>query len=386
MSKMAPKATVIIIGGSFGGLSVAKSLLKEVPSVKVILINPSKKAFFNIAAPRIFAKPDSFTPCQYLVDIGDTFKNYQSSAFEFVKGTATAIDTTAKTVSVSAKNVTLHYDILVIASGSTTASTIGKDSALVPFKSANTDDIESLIRSSQDEIASSKTFLIIGGGPVGVEFAGELAEALQGRTGAKVTLVTQSNRLLPALKAAASTKARSLLEDQKVSVHTQRKVLHVTQDSISKKWTARFDSGDEITVDLCVSTTGVLPNNSFIPPELLSKDGWIQVDAAFKVQRGTNLTIDSVYAVGDITTYTDRLASKIQEQVPIITAHIKADVTGSGARPIYAAKGTPMMFVPVGRSNGTGQMFGWVPWSWLVSKLKGRDYFISQAASSLGGN
>jgi NADH dehydrogenase FAD-containing subunit len=383
---MAPKATVIIIGGSFGGLSVAKSLLKEVPIVKVILINPSKKAFFNLAAPRIFAKPDSFIPSQYLVDIGDAFKNYQSGAFEFVKGTATAIDTTGKTVSVSAKNATLYYDILVIASGSTTASAIGKDGALVPFKSANTDDIDSLIRSSQEEIASAKTFLIIGGGPVGVEFAGELAEALQGWKGAKVTLVTQSNRLLPALKAAASTKAKSLLEEQKISVHTQRKVLHVAQDLISKKWTARFDSGEEITVDLCISTTGVLPNSSFIPPELLSKDGWVKVDAAFKVQSGTNRTVESVYAVGDITTYTDRLASRIQEQVPIITAHIKADITGSGARPIYAAKGSPMMFVPVGGSGGTGQMFGWVPWSWLVSKLKGKDYFISQAASILSGN
>jgi hypothetical protein len=119
---------------------------------------------------------------------------------------------------------------------------------------------------------------------------------------------------------------------------------------------------------------------------LLSKDGWIQVGADFKVLSETNQTIDSVYAVGDITTYTDRLASKIQEQVPIITAHIKADITGSGARPIYAAKGSPMMLVPVGRLGGTGQMFGWIPWSWLVSKIKGRDYFISQAASFLGGN
>ncbi|KAL4938806.1 hypothetical protein BDV06DRAFT_46731 [Aspergillus oleicola] len=383
---MASKTTVIIIGGSFGGLSVAKSLLKEVPSVKVILINPSEKAFFNIAAPRVFAKPDAFTPSQYLLDIRDTFKNYQSSAFEFVKGSVTAIDTTTKNVIVLATNAPLHYDILVIASGSTTASAIGKNSASVPFKSANTGDIESLIQSGQEEIATAKTFLIVGGGPVGVEFAGELAEALRGKTGSKVTLVTQSDRLVPGLKVAASTKARSLLEDQNISVHTRRKVLRVAQDSITKKWTATFDSGDEITVDLCISTTGVLPNNSFIPAELLSDHGWVRVNAAFKVQRGANQTVDSVYAVGDITTHADRLASKIQEQVPIVTAHIKADITGTGPRPTYVGKGSPMMLVPVGRSGGTGQMFGWVPWSWLVSKLKGKDYFISQAASFLGGN
>ncbi|OGM48775.1 hypothetical protein ABOM_003005 [Aspergillus bombycis] len=383
---MASKPTVIIIGGSFAGLGVAKSLLKEVPSVKVTLINPSEKAFFNIAAPRIFANPDSFAPDQYLIDIKDTFKKYQSSTFEFVQGSATAIDPTAKTVSVSATNVTLHYDILVIASGSTTASAIGKDSASVLFKSANTNDIESMIRSGQEEIASARTFLIIGGGPVGVEFAGELADTLQSRTGAKVTLVTQSDRLLSGLKEAASTTARRLLEDRNISVHTQRKVLRVAQDSITKEWTATFDGGDEITVDLCISTTGALPNNSFIPAEFLSENGWVRVNDAFKVQSGTNQTVDSVYAVGDITTYTDRLASKIREQVPIVTAHIKADIMGSGPRPRYAANGSLMMLVPAGRSGGTGQLFGWVPWSWLVSMIKGKDYFISQAASFLGGS
>ncbi|GAB1206356.1 hypothetical protein APSETT445_005041 [Aspergillus pseudonomiae] len=386
MARMASKPTVIIIGGSFAGLGVAKSLLTELPSVKVILINPSEKAFFCIAAPRIFADPDSFAPNQYLIDIKDTFQKYQSSRFEFVQGSATTIDPTSKTVSVSDTNVTLHYDILVIASGSTTASAIGKDSAVVLFKSANTDDIQSLIRSGQEEIASAKTFLIIGGGPVGVEFAGELAEAVQGRAGAKVTLVTQSDRLLSPLKETASTRARRLLEDKNISVQTQRKVLHVAQDSITKKWTATFDDGDELTVDLCISTTGVLPNNSFIPAEFLSESGWVKVNDAFKVQNGTSQTVDSVYAVGDITTYPDRLASKIREQVPIVTAHIKADIAGSGARPTYAAKGSLMMLVPVGRSGGTGQLFGWAPWSWLVSRIKGKDYFISQAPSFLGGS
>ena len=37
----APTKTVVIIGGSFAGIGVAHGLLKEVPSAKVVLVNPS---------------------------------------------------------------------------------------------------------------------------------------------------------------------------------------------------------------------------------------------------------------------------------------------------------------------------------------------------------
>ncbi|KAI7977566.1 hypothetical protein EIK77_000516 [Talaromyces pinophilus] len=376
---MSFKPTVIVIGGSFAGIGVAKALLAELPSAKVLLINPSEKVFFNIAAPRIFAKPTVFKPSQYLFDIKAAFRGYRSEAFEIVKDYASAIDTSAKTATTQGGAI-LHYDQLVIASGTTTASATGTDSTIVPFKTTNTGDIEDLIQPAQEAIANAKSILVIGGGPVGVEFAGELGE----RAGLRVTLVTQSDRLLLSLKASASKAARALLEKNEVKVRTNCKVVHSTQDPETKVWTATLDSGDTITADLCISTTGVLPNNSFIPTNILSKDGWVKVDATFKVMSEGDAAVTSVYAVGDITIHTPRLASVIPEQIPIVIANIKADITGRGARPTYKPKTSLTMMVPIGKSGGTGQIFSWVPWSWLVAKTKGKDFFISMAAGILG--
>jgi NADH dehydrogenase FAD-containing subunit len=59
---MTTKTTIVIIGASCAGISTAHSILKELPTVKLILINPFSKFYFNISAPRILAKPSPFKP------------------------------------------------------------------------------------------------------------------------------------------------------------------------------------------------------------------------------------------------------------------------------------------------------------------------------------
>ncbi|PKX91398.1 uncharacterized protein P174DRAFT_513911 [Aspergillus novofumigatus IBT 16806] len=337
-------------------IGVAQALLKDLPSIKVVLVNPSKKAFFNIAASRIFADSNAFKPDQYFLSIEDSFKKYDSSAFELIECRVGAVDAAGKAVTIE----------------DTTASALGRESAVVPFKPPNTGDMELMVQKAQEDIADAQTILIAGGGPVGVEFAGELWEAFQGRTGGKITLVSQSSRLLPMLKESACRTAQDLLQKNNIS------------DNSTKKWSAVLDDGHEIICDMFISTTGVLPNNSFIPTEYLTEDAWVKVDAEFRVIGGTGDPDRYIYAIGDITAHADRLASKIPKQIPVVTSNIKADVVGHGARAKYKTKGSLMMMVPIGGSGGTGQLFSWVPWSWFVRKMKGKDYFISQATRLMG--
>lgn len=381
---MVAPPTVVIVGGSFGGLGVAQALLKDVPAVRVVLVSPSRTAFFNIASPRIFADPGAFPPEKYLFKIEDSFKKYGSSAFELIEGRVSAIDPAGKVVTIEESGKLLPYDYLLIASGSTTASALGRESAVVPFKSPNTGDIELLVKKAQEEIAGAETILVAGGGPVGVEFAGELAQAFRGKPRGKITLISLSSRLLPMLKEAASTKAKDLLQKNHVSVRTGRKVLRAEQDSSTKKWRVVLDDDQVITCDMFISTTGVLPNSSFIPTEYLTEDGWVKVDTEFRVKGGNGNPDRYMYAIGDITAYPERLSTKVHEQIPIVASNIKADVLGLGPRSRYTPKGSVTMLVPVGGSGGTGQLFGLVPWNWLVAKTKGKDYFIGQAARFLG--
>ena len=50
-------AHVIIIGGSYAGTKVAHKVLADIPQAKVTLIDPSDVFYFNIASPRVLAKP-----------------------------------------------------------------------------------------------------------------------------------------------------------------------------------------------------------------------------------------------------------------------------------------------------------------------------------------
>ncbi|KAF7596170.1 hypothetical protein BBP40_003069 [Aspergillus hancockii] len=207
-----------IIGASFAGAPIAHSLLKDVASVKVTLINPSPTFYFVIAAPRFLAKPNAFKSDQYLIPIEKEFRHYPKQSFKFVQGRATAVDAQSKAVLVD--NVKpISFDYLVIAAGSTTASIVVTNGIPIPFNQLSLDNMASMVRNAQDYIAGAKSIVIGGAGPIGVELAGEVTEAIrQSKRKAEVTLVSAADRVLPMLKPAGSTAAERLLTGRGVNL------------------------------------------------------------------------------------------------------------------------------------------------------------------------
>lgn len=388
---MAP-INIVVIGGSFAGLHIAHSVLRDVPDAKVTLVNPSTSFFWNIAAPRIVAKPTAFRPDQYLLSIKDAFASYRPDAFEFIPGAATAIETTAKTVTVrpnEGEAKTLSYDYLVIASGSTTSATTGSlTGTSIPFKQSNHDDMAQLIEAAQGHIAEAKEIVIGGAGPIGVELAGELAEAVEqsGNAGnVSITIVSATERVLPMLKTSASSAARKLLEHKKVKVLTSKRVAGVeTPAEEGSKWVVNLEGGEKLSADLYIPTTGVTPNNNFIPAQLLDQDGWVTVSKEMRVQStdGSKLPI---FAAGDITNNSMRLSFKAMEQAQVAAANLKADIVGGTPVKTYEQGDSIMMVVPVGEASGTGQVFGFVPFGFMVKMIKGKHYFIDKAAGAVAG-
>jgi NADH dehydrogenase FAD-containing subunit len=358
----------------------------------VTLINPSTSFFWNIAAPRIVAKPTALRPEQYLLPIKDAFATYRADAFEFIPGTATAIETTAKTVTVKPNEgeaKTLSYDYLVIASGSTTSATTGSlTGTAIPFKQSNHNDMEQLIEAAQGHISGAKEIVIGGAGPIGVELAGELAEAVEqsGNAGkVSITIVSATARVLPMLKSSASSAAHKMLEHKKVKILTSKRVIGVeTPAEEGSNWIVNLEGGDKLSADLYIPTTGVTPNNSFVPAQLLDKDGWVTVNKEMRVQStdGSSLPI---FAAGDITNNSMRLSFKAVEQAQVAAANLKADIVGGASIKSYNQGDSIMMVVPVGEAGGTGQVFGFVPFSFMVRMIKGKHYFIEKAAGAVAG-
>ncbi|EED23214.1 apoptosis-inducing factor, putative [Talaromyces stipitatus ATCC 10500] len=364
---MAPK-TVVIIGGSFGGLKVARGLLKDVP----------------VAAPRILAKPKAFSKNQYLIPIKDGFTSYGEN-FKLIVGTATEIDETNRAITILRSDTddrfTLEYDYLVIASGSSTAS--ATDGALAPFKRFGSSDLSEQISNIQKSIASAKSIIIGGAGPIGIELVGELTEAR--RTEAIITLVSATKQLLPMLKKSSGDTAEKILKRRGVRIIKGSKVTNAVNQGFS--WEVTLSDGQILNADLYISAVGVTPNNSFIPKEFLDKNGWVEVDEQFHVTGSKN---KNIYAIGDITALPTRTVMKIDERFPILVDNLKADILKSASkRPTYVTsaeieKSKAMMFVPIGAGAGTGQMMGMTPWSWVVKMIKGKDFFVPKAASLAG--
>ncbi len=99
---------IVILGASFAGLSTAHYFLKHtLPSLPsssgpyhVHLINPSQSFYWRIAGPRAVVSADILPASRVFYPIAPGFAQYGSSNFTFTQGSATALDTASRTVTI----------------------------------------------------------------------------------------------------------------------------------------------------------------------------------------------------------------------------------------------------------------------------------------------
>lgn len=386
---MSKPVSVIVIGGSHAGLAVSQKLLRQTPKVAVTLISPSDEYYFNIAAPRFLVKPNSLAPSKYLYSIPDAFRDYPAGSFTFVKGLVTKIDYTTNSVvvarsagSLAAAVSSYNFDYLVIASGSSTPATLGQEGVRLPFKATAFENIRKAIYEAQVKLAGAQRVVIGGGGPLGVEIAGELAEAPGSK---KVTLVSRSNVLLDGATAAVQRTAMSLLKGKNVDVLTGTTVEEAVYEPDTQTWKVKLSTGKTYTADAYIATTGNVPNNEFIPKACLNSQGWVNVDEQLRVVEN-GVSRNETYAVGDITCHPYRLLSRVSLQGQTVASNIAATIERNSRIMTYSTEAQKkMMVVPVGQSTGTGHLGGWTLFGCLVWFFKGKDFLTYEAPKFLRG-
>lgn len=150
-----------------------------------------------------------------------------------------------------------------------------------------------LILAAFDKIKYSSSILIIGGGPSGVELAGEIVSEFPDK---KITLVHRGPRLLQFIGPKASQKALEWLISKKVEV-----LLNQSVDLTSSSEGVYQTSGGETVVAdqyfYCTGTpSGSLWLKETILKEKLDTQGKLEVDEHLRVKGHRN-----IFAVGDIT-------------------------------------------------------------------------------------
>jgi NADH dehydrogenase/putative oxidoreductase len=224
---------VVIVGAGFGGLRCAQALRETAASVTLI-----DRTNYHLFQPLLYqVATAALSPGDIATPARQIFRNAPST--RLLLGTVTGVDTRRQMVLVQSGEI--PYDYLVLATGAT-HSYFGKESwaPFAPGLKRVEDALEIrrriLTAFERAEAASTEqdreallTFLIVGGGPTGVELAGAIAELARfglendfrafDPAKARVILVQSASRLLPSFPERLAQIAQRSLEGLGVEVH-----------------------------------------------------------------------------------------------------------------------------------------------------------------------
>lgn len=296
---------IVIIGGGFAGLNLIKKL--DPKKYEVALVDRNNfhcfpPLFYQIASSGLVAANICFP-------FRREFKRMRNVSYHM--GHVKEIDVKAKTVTTSYE--TISYDRLVLAAGSTNNyfGMANLDQETYGIKTAaeaiHTRD-EILDRFERGAICKDKerrrqllSFLVVGGGPSGVEIAGALGEMKKYILAKEypelepedvtITLVEGTGNLLGAMSEKSRRKALEGLQDLMVNVR-----LNTMMKGYEDKYVT-FADGHKEYYETLIWTAGVkgepMPG---MPEETRGPGGRILVDEYNRV-KGCG---DSVCAIGDI--------------------------------------------------------------------------------------
>jgi NADH dehydrogenase len=301
---------VVIVGGGFAGVAAARALRRA--DAEVILIDRRNHHIFQPllyqVATAVLAPADIAAPIR---QIEEKQKNLRVLLAE-----VTALDLSSRSVNVSNPTSGAHkiaFDFLIIAAGMQ-SSYFGHDEfAKYAPGVKNLNDAETirtkilsayeLAELTDDEGERSRflTFVLVGGGPTGVELAASIAQmarvTLRGNfrridpAKASIVLIEGGNRILPTFAESLSRKAARRLEKLGVKVLTGTKVENVDENGVlagGKRFpsaTVLWTAG--VTASPVVKALGFQTDRA----------GRLPVDS-FLMVPGAN----GVFAVGDVAT------------------------------------------------------------------------------------
>lgn len=372
--------TVVILGAGWAGLPLAHKLLKYTlpkTSLKVVLVTPNTHFFWNVAATR-GAIPGEIPDTSMFLPIAPGFNQYTTENFELVLGLAEGIDKAGSSVHITTNDgeqKIISYDQLVIATGSRVSSGL-------PFKLIGTyKETVDAWHSLQDQIRGASSIVIAGGGPTGLEVAGEIAA----RYGAKknVTLILSSAKPL-ANHAGISASVQNVLDSDftnlGVKVLRNTKVESAEGGSSDGKWSLTLSDGSTLDADLYLPLHGIQVNTSFVPRELLDDRGNVKQDKTMRVEATEN-----IWAIGDVGNTEPKQLTLTDAQINHMADALDATLTGE--RPVgeYKPANKTMIFLSLGKKYATGQIGNWRLWGWTVAWVKGRNLFVDSSQDYVAG-
>ena len=363
MSEQADRPTVVVVGGGYGGITMAKALDD---TADVVLVEPRDAFMHNIAVLRALVDP-SWLPRIFFPYAGLLANG------RVVQDRAVLVEP-GRVVTASGDEIAADY--VVLATGSS-----------YPFPAKtdleHADAAAEQIRATHRALAQADRVFLVGAGPVGIELAGEIRSVWPDKS---IVLVDERPELLsgpfmPELRAELGRQLEELDVDLVLGSPLRKEPIRAPGELGS--FTVTTESGTELTADIWFRCYGVVPNSDYLGKALLPSrrtDGFIEVGPSLQVVGQT-----TVFALGDLSTADAKMAAFARRQADTVAANITALISGSGELVDYQSMG-PGIAVPIGPEGGAGQFPGQdeIVGPQVIADVKGRDMMVEPFAELFG--
>ena len=372
---------VIIIGGGFGGLTAARNLNSK--NLEITLID---KTNYHLFQPLLYqVATAALSPGDIAVPIRAILTRRKN--IEVIMAEVTSINKDEKFVQIN--NERISFDYLIVAPGSS-HSYFGKNEwekfapGLKTLSDALSIREKILISFEKAEMISDPkerdkylTFVIVGGGPTGVEMAGAIAEIARqtmikdfrhiNPKETKIFLVEAAPRVLTAYSEKLSESAKEALAKLGVKVLTGKMVTNITENSVQL--------GDEV-----IETRDIIwaAGNEASP---LLKSLNTDLDKAGRVLVEKDLSIKNnpdIFVIGDSANIKNKngellpgIAPVAMQQAKYVAEIINKKLSKDGRKPFaYFDKG---MMATIGKAKAIAKIrkleftgfIAWFIWSFV---------------------
>lgn len=371
---------VVIIGGGFGGLSTACALKRA--ELRITIIDRTNHHLFQPLLYQVAMA--GLSPADIAAPIRSILHKQRN--VNVLLDEVIGVDLTKRTITM--RDGQLNYDYLVLATGGRT-SYFGHDEweKFAPGLKDLDDAVEIRRRvllafeaAEKEKDATRRrellTFVVVGGGPTGVELAGAIAELARFALArdfrsvnpkeAEILLLEGGTRILPSFAAELSKSATEQLENLDVTVRLNAQVTNIDDKGVYL--------GDEV-----IKSATVIWGAGVRATSLTTKLG-VPLDRAGRVIVEADLSLPNfhqVFAIGDMTCFLHQDGKPLPGVSPVaiqmgelVAKNIQLDLAGKPYEKfVYHDKGS---MATIGRSAAIAQkgdihLEGFIAWlAWLL--------------------
>jgi NADH dehydrogenase len=384
MSEPDGRHRVVVVGGGFGGLQAVRSLRRA--PVEVTLVD---RRNFHLFQPLLYqVATGALSPAEIATPLRVILKRQKN--VRVVMGEVRDFDLARRRLVLDAiangnKGLVIPYETLIIAGGSR-YSYFGHDewrpfaleiksleSALGVRRRIFTAFEAAEIEQDPKRREAWLTFVVVGGGPTGVEMAGQIAELARDTLSrefhsvdprrARILLVEASERLLPTFLPRLSTRAAHTLQRLGVTVLLNTSVVDLDEESVVSK--GPDGKSTHVPTRTIVWAAGVVAGE--LSGALAAASG-AALDRTGRVAVGPELTIQGhpdVIALGDMVSVHDAagndvalpgLASTAMQQGRYAARSVRRRARGKPSQPFhFVDKGN---LATIGRAHAVAEIKG----------------------------